>query len=346
MQIILNNIDNLLDINDENNFVIDVCNDFLLNNYTTINSQSLNNDSMFSIFLNAEGIDIDSYENEILIKHNAHIFAALNIKQYQNNPYYLTIKPTNIKNSNISLTYNYYQPFELFVYDDIYTDSNYQESMRIGYFIDKFSYLVLLENNKVWMSITPHEINTMQKSIDEAFGNILVYGLGLGYYPFMCSLKENVKKIVIVENDKRIIDIFKYNILPFFKFKEKITIIQEDAFKFAKRKEKFDYAFVDLWHDASDGLIPYIKLLKEEVSSCKYFYWIEDSIISLVRKCLITLIEETFYNNYQSKINNDIDLVISKMNVLLKDLIIKKENELYKILEKDFLKNLLKEIEL
>ncbi len=346
MQIILNNIDNLLDINDENNFVIDVCNDFLLNNYTAINSKSLKNDSMFSIFLNVEGIDIDSYENELLIKHNANVFTTLNIQQYIKNPYYLSIKPTQSKNLNIALTYNYYQPFELFAYDDIYIDSNYQESMRLGYFKEKFPYLVLLEKNKVWMSITPHEINTMQKSIDEAFGDVLVYGLGLGYYPFMCSLKKDVNKIVIIEKDKHVIDIFKNNILPFFKFKEKIIIIQEDAFKFAKKQEKFNYAFVDLWHDASDGLIPYIKLLKEEVSSCKYFYWIEDSIISLVRKCLITLIEETFYNNYQSKINNDIDLVISKMNDLLKDLIIKKEDELYKILERDFLKKLLKDIEL
>ena len=59
------------------------------------------------------------------------------------------------------------------------------------------------------MLITPNEIETMKKSISEATGNVLTYGLGLGYYAYMVSMKENVESVTIVEKDKEIIDLFK-----------------------------------------------------------------------------------------------------------------------------------------
>ena len=60
-----------------------------------------------------------------------------------------------------------------------------------------------------------------------------------------------------------------------------------DAFDFAKnemKKSHFDTAFVDLWHDVSDGLDLYLKMKKhEEYSTAKFRYWIEKSILSHMR---------------------------------------------------------------
>jgi hypothetical protein len=47
----------------------------------------------------------------------------------------------------------------------------------------------LLENDRIWMTITPNEIEIMIKPVDEAFGHVLTYGLGLGYYAYMVSKK-------------------------------------------------------------------------------------------------------------------------------------------------------------
>ena len=44
------------------------------------------------------------------------------------------------------------------------------------------------------MSLKPNEIETMEQPIENANGNILVYGLGLGYFAFMASQKNSVKK--------------------------------------------------------------------------------------------------------------------------------------------------------
>lgn len=53
-------------------------------------------------------------------------------------------------------------------------------------------------------------------------------------------------------------------------------------------KEGYDYAFVDLWHDISDGVSLYLRMKKLEKKSpnTKYLYWIEDSILSNLRFCV------------------------------------------------------------
>ena len=79
-------------------------------------------------------------------------------------------------------------PFEFFQsYNNSFNTENPFLHIKTGFFKEKVSYPVLLENNKVWMSIVMSEILSMQKKIEKAHGNIITYGLGLGYYTFMVS---------------------------------------------------------------------------------------------------------------------------------------------------------------
>ena len=55
------------------------------------------------------------------------------------------------------------------------------------------------------MSTIPHEINTMKKDIDIVKNNVLVLGLGIGYFSYLISNKASVKNITILENDEEII---------------------------------------------------------------------------------------------------------------------------------------------
>ena len=170
--------------------------------------------------------------------------------EYINNPYYQLIKGFNKKYKNCELKYDYYDPFEGFVFDDFIKYPNGKLLPQIGYFNKTFKYPAVYEANHLWMSITPNEINTMKKDIDDSFGNVLTYGLGLGYFPFMVSLKENVKSVTIIEKNSQIIKLFKENILPQFPNKDKIKIINDDAFIFAQniKNKEYDFIFVDLWH--------------------------------------------------------------------------------------------------
>jgi predicted RNA methylase len=115
----------------------------------------------------------------------------------------------------------------------------------------------------------------------------------------MCSLKEDVKKITIVECNEKVISLFKQKILPLFLHQEKIEIVQMDAYDYAKEHLDpaiCDYVFIDLWHDASDGMDIYLKFLQIERDDINYDYWIEKTIIFYLLSSLENI--EEFLNNH------------------------------------------------
>ena len=133
------------------------------------------------------------------------------------------------------------------------------------------------------MKITPNEEKKKKKPIANAKGKVCTYGLGLGYYPYMISLKKEETSIIIGEKNKEIISLFKEYILPQFPDKEKITLIEDDAFNYAQTqmgKENFDVVFTDLWHDPLDGREMYIKMKSFEKNSphSHFDYWIEKTL--------------------------------------------------------------------
>ena len=147
----------------------------------------------------------------------------------------------------------------------------------------------------MWMSVTPNEINTMKDAISKASGKCITFGLGLGYYAYMISLKEDVSDVFIVERDEKVISLFEKEILPQFENKDKIHIIKDDAFEYMKNNDMkmYDSIFVDLWHDASDGLDLYLKSLKY-LKDIDAHYWIEESILLLYRKMVISLLRDAY----------------------------------------------------
>ncbi|MDD2243063.1 MAG: hypothetical protein PHY69_04095 [Dysgonamonadaceae bacterium] len=217
---------------------------------------------------------------------------------YLSNSYYRHIKIPKISFANWKLTYDQYDPYEAFIYKDIVLTSDYHEIPQIGFFDKSFRFPVVMENNYEWMAIKPNEIETMQSVIDQVNGRVLTFGLGMGYFPYMVSLKENVSSVTIVEKDKEVIRLFREIILPQFQHKEKVEIINADAFEYAMKKLpniSFDSVFVDLWHDVSDGLELYLKMKKLEYLSerTRFFYWIEDSLLSGLRWQLFDVIIST-----------------------------------------------------
>lgn len=341
----------LMDTLDENIFLGEFYNHYLLENYGAIQKEMIKQyGSFYHALLHIEEIKANSIEEKIIKKHGGDDIVCLSSEEYLSNPFFKTIQCKNIKEKNWKLFYNYYVPFEGFVSQDVYVDENqfYLEKTHLAYFKETFPYLSILQDKKVWMSITPHEMNTMKESIQQAHGNIVVYGLGLGYFPFMCSLKENIDKITIIENDENVIRLFKEHILNQFPNKEKIDIVCEDALLFAKKDKKFDYAFVDLWHDVDDGLPIYIQMKQLEKEDIEYSYWIEDSLISMIRRCLLVLIDKC-YKNQDFIVANSInfhDKLISKLYVLCKDIEIIDYDALKQFLSKENIYYLIKKIKL
>ena len=250
----------------------------------------LSAEEAFSI-LTAEacGLDIENKPDdmELYEKYFPYMFHSLNVEDYESNPYYKNIKIKDAEIGRWNLKNEIFKPYEAFVFNDLKKMNDGRIIPQIGFFTSEFKFPAVLEDNREWMLVTPNEVETMKKAIDKASGKILTYGLGLGYYAYMTSEKEDVTSVTIVEKDKNVIALFEKYILPQFNNRDKIRIINEDAFIYAEnyvQKENYNFIYTDIWHDTYDGLDMYLKMKEYESLSpdSKYMYWIEDTMLCYI----------------------------------------------------------------
>ena len=282
---------------------------------------------------------------------NSHLdkLVELDPKEYESNPYFKLIKTLKFEEKNWFLNTQFYKEYECFTFDELKINKDkYQEETPIGYFKNRFDYPAIIEEDTIWMSLIPHEINTMKEPIAEAKGNVLVFGLGLGYYAFMVSEKPDVKKVTIIEKDENIINLFKKHLLDKFPHKEKINIIEDDAYHFLDiTKETYDYAFIDIYHNVGDGFPLYVsfKPYEKKFNKTIFMYWIETSLIAMLRRYVLTLYEEKVHYRYDDRdyriAKNDNDRFINKLYFYLKDYEFNSYKEFHDFLSDESLRKLL-----
>jgi len=223
---------------------------------------------------------------------------------YETNPYLLALKDLTFKEKGWTLSKSKISAYCLYPYQEEYAfGGNYSIKMGLTMFKDDYIYPSISLYDTEWMSLNPHEIRTMEVPISLARGRVLTLGLGLGYYAYMVSLKEEVKEVHIVEMDLELIKLFDKYLLPLFPHPEKIHIHKADAFYFIKdiRDQDYDFIFSDLWHNVSDGVFSYLKL-KKHFHDFKYThcsYWIEGSLITYLRMLVIAVIKDEYYHNQE-----------------------------------------------
>ena len=343
---VINYINKMYDIMEDNKNLSSMFLDILYNSKNIANNVN-NKKSYFENIKSMFELDesfLNYYKNYNL--NNA--FNLLDINEYKNNPYVKNIKLDKvIVDKNHKFENLNYKPFECFLYKNIEIGNDYLEHYKLGYFNDNYSYITLLEDESIWMLITPHEINTMKEAVEKAHGKVITFGLGLGYYAYMCSLKENVESVTIIEKDKKTIELFKEFILPQFKNKEKIIIINDDAIKYCENKIDYDYGFVDIYKDEQDGLVLYIKMYQNLVKQNFHVdYWIEEGMIIILRRALITLLYEITHNLYNECNDTFFDELISKFNEITKNLSIENKKDIDLFLSIDNIKSLITKIKL
>lgn len=205
----------------------------------------------------------------------------LGVNEFYDDPYIKNVKFNDVKKGKFLLTTASYARGELLLYDapDLYADVIVP---KIAFFTGKVSFPTFYEGVMPWMSVCPSEINSMREQMDKAHGRVLVLGMGLGYYQYVVSMKENVESVTVVEISPEIIEIFRENLLPHFKCRDKISIINADAVKFMESVKvgEYDFIFADIWEGIVDGAPHYenIKKHEERLPETQFTYWIEDQI--------------------------------------------------------------------
>lgn len=224
--------------------------------------------------------------------------------ELEQNPYIRDVHLENMRNGDMFLGHADYQPYEAFSYGNLIPVGNkgikHAEDSVFSILAPKmatidhvFQFPVLLERDRVWMSITPSEIETMKEPLSHAHGKVLMLGCGLGYSAYIASLMEDVESVTIVEANPKVISLFETYILPQFKTKDKIRIIHDDAFAFVSELKdgEYDYCFADIWASNAD-IFSYFRLrrIMSRLPSIEAHYWVEDSLALVAQEKMATII--------------------------------------------------------
>ncbi len=231
-------------------------------------------------FLMAAGLDETEGEYLLPLLRNVRCEDAI---AFRNNPYIAAVSVPDARMGDIFLTTASYARGELFQY----AMPDFTEDIvvpKLGFFDRMVKFPAIYEKNTPWMSVCPSEITSMTEPISRAHGDVLVLGLGLGYYPFMISLSDSVRSIMIVEKNSAVISLFKRHILPQFPQSDKIRLVQGDAIEYLQQADEdaFDFCFADIWEGVHDGLPLYQKIREVAMrfQSIQFSYWIEEQLVA------------------------------------------------------------------
>lgn len=228
--------------------------------------------------IDSEGKDRAFFRNYVLPMIN-----RLDADDFTSDPYYENIVIPEKKLGKWELKRESLKAGEAFVCRDLLVTDDGRMIPQLGFFDREFVYPAVLEGGREWMTLMPNETVTTESAVERARGKVLTYGLGLGYFAYRASEKDEVDSVTIVELSPDVISLFEEHILPQFPHRGKIRIVCSDAYEYAEKSapvEKYDFVFADFWHDAGDGRDLMLKMKEYEKYSpeSEYMYWLEDTI--------------------------------------------------------------------
>lgn len=240
---------------------------------------------------------------------NAHII-EITRKEVFSNSYLSNIKCSKAVKNGLMICSDRIMPNDsVSTYEEAPRDfKTFRQKRRYFYCKDTLLLPILTDLNTLntWMTVEPFEINSFEKFIKRASGNVLLLGCGLGYVSYMLSQKSNVDSIIVIDNNQDIIDLFNEKILPQFPNKDKITVMNCDGLSFLETADlsKFDCINLDIWRDISDMLLPYFSTLEIEKknSSVRFSYWFEERL------------KEEVQNGILKRVAYD-DIVLDKLSI-------------------------------
>jgi hypothetical protein len=209
----------------------------------------------------------------------------------------------------------------LFNFDAIQFDPQQEcrEWMHLKALDKDLETLSLKLKGEVWMLDVPSEAQTIDPLAQKAQGNVVAFGLGIGYYIFMALKNPNVESITVIEKNPLVIQLFKTYILPQFHAVIPIKIIEADALEwFNEEKLKaFDTIFVDVYQSLDDGLEWMETLLSKYNPTQTCDFWIESSITSILPSLWVLYFDLTLKKKRIHHVDASYRRVLEKMDVYI-----------------------------
>lgn len=162
----------------------------------------------------------------------------------------------------------------------------------------------------VWMTTMPQEVEQHIRQLKGFHGTVLVGGLGLGVAVAILEKMPKVKKIIVVEKSKDVINLV-WPYLP----KRKTSIVNDDLYHYLEEAKAnschCDCAFYDIWCPTGEAVLVEhtmpLRRLSEGVVTSRIECWNEDEMIGQVRmECMTgTLMMDAENKSWPHPINCD-----------------------------------------
>jgi hypothetical protein len=187
---------------------------------------------------------------------------------------------------------NYYPPFVSFGKYTITRDINninvanniidyYNGNHLIKLF--NYNFKMMKNGDEPVMDTSDFEVLTNKYFLDNATGDIMVFGLGMGFIIFPLLDDPSITSIKIVEYDQEVID-YVGNIIKYRDINNKVTIVLGDVKTYYQNNtnEFYDFIYIDYWgelnENAYDEMLEYPSLysnFKKDDNSI-IFSWCQD----------------------------------------------------------------------
>lgn len=131
---------------------------------------------------------------------------------------------------------------------------------------------------EMWMSITPHEVESQELGYRHAFGHTVVMGLGMGWIAANCALNPRVTRVTVVERDAEVIRLIEasgaLDALP-ETARRKLAIVAGDALEWRPDPEHpVDFLYADIWLQlAEPGALAEVRRMQANVQARQVYYW-------------------------------------------------------------------------
>ncbi|WP_300381536.1 hypothetical protein [Clostridium sp.] len=237
-------------------------------------------------------------------------------------PYESEFVKGKIEEYNLLIKNNSINKFKINKKENFKSKTGYMYERELDLGLD----IVNLERNgNSLMKISAIEIESSYMFIKHAKGTVGIVGLGLGYVVSELLKKEEVKKIIVYEKEKEIIDLYNLS----FKADKRLKIINEDAYK--AKKDKFDYFFVDIYdYKLTNKVVEDYKKFNKLHEIKEYLFWgIEHFLLS----CKYEEIVWVYIPELWMEMSKDIFTNLEEAGLL----------NYYKQLDEDLVSNILKE---
>ena len=105
---------------------------------------------------------------------------------------------------------------------------------------------LLTRGDRVWMSLSPLEVESLAPHVPHMRGHVVIAGLGMGLALYNALLRPAVRRVTVVERDPEVIALFDAIRGAEWPFPNRAAIERGDALMW-RSPEPVDYLYADIW---------------------------------------------------------------------------------------------------